>query len=293
MSNSFRSLSLPACALAAIAGASTAHADAECVKGFRDTTAAERAAVTTALETVKKALPAAPEGWQIVGDDKVSVPTTLCRDFEQLPWRYGFSRTYSNATGHESRERAAKDAAARAAAEQQKNQARLDALSKRMNDVMQRQMALNQKGDYAGAENLEPERAKAEKEYQALTDEIYRPTTAAVAQAFRDIEMGVSARVNELVTWQAGMQKAPAPAGAHSAYRWTTASEGVRTGHALVLFGQWESRADGGGPKAARRGGAPVTAVHALSVSVYADESRLTAMLNAIDFASLAKVSAK
>lgn len=289
---SFRCASLLTCALAAAAVAPTAGADSVCERGFRDTTPAERTAVTTVLDHVRRALPAAPEGWAIVGDDQISVRANICRDGELVPWVYGFSRTYSHTAAHESREQGAGDAAARAQSDLQKNQARLDALSQRMNDIMQQQMALNQKGDYAGAEKLETERARVAKEYDALVERIYQPATTATAQAFGDIEMGVAARVNELVTWQSGMRQVPAPAGAHSAYRWTTTSEGVRTGHALVLFGQWDPRAEGGSPKVVQRAGMPVLAAHALSVSVYAEESRLPQLMDAIDFAGLAELAA-
>lgn len=79
-----------------------------------------------------------------------------------------------------------------------------------------------------------------------------------------------------------------APTGAHSAYQWTTTSDGVRTGHALLLFGQWEINRNGI-PERRLNPGTPPAAARALSVNVYADESRLPTLLQAIDSASLAK----
>ena len=70
-------VSLVAYALVALADTSGALAVGVCNKGFRDTTAAERATLTAVLEAVKKALPAVPTGWVILGDDEVSVPRSL------------------------------------------------------------------------------------------------------------------------------------------------------------------------------------------------------------------------
>ncbi len=75
------------------AAASPVRADYACTQGSRDVTAAERAAMTSVLETVRRALPAAPSGWTIVGDDRFSVQGTICREFEDALWAYGFSRS--------------------------------------------------------------------------------------------------------------------------------------------------------------------------------------------------------
>ena len=71
-----------------------ALADAPCNKGYRDTTAAERARITAALQAAKSALPPAPEGWQLRGGDDISVTTSICQDGEAVPWDYSLSRSY-------------------------------------------------------------------------------------------------------------------------------------------------------------------------------------------------------
>ena len=53
-----------------------ALADSECGKGFRDTTAAERTAMTDVLTTALAALPAPPTGW-IVTTDEIADPKRL------------------------------------------------------------------------------------------------------------------------------------------------------------------------------------------------------------------------
>lgn len=278
--------------IALAATASPVRADYACTQGSRDVTAAERAAMTSVLATVRKALPVAPSGWTIVGDDQFSVQGTICREFEDALWTYGFGRSFARTEGAASRQESAENVTAMAQGQPQ-HEARLEALSSRQIAILQQQMALNQKGDYAGAERLEVERAKVEKEYQTLLEQSLQPASDAMAQVYRDTEMAVSTRVNGLVDWRSGMQRAPAPAGAQSAYRWTTTSEGVRTGHALVLFGHWTAPgAEGGGPAVVRRAGVPAMAAHGVSVAVSADEDRLPELMKAVDFASLAKVPA-
>ena len=56
-------------AVAASFGAGWALADSVCEKGMRDTAPADRATATHVLETIRDALPAAPQGWQIVGNE--------------------------------------------------------------------------------------------------------------------------------------------------------------------------------------------------------------------------------
>ena len=73
-----------------------AFADAPCNAGLRDVTAAERAQVTSVLQSAQAALPPAPEGWIIVVDpsNEIFVPAKICRDHEATPWSYRISRTY-------------------------------------------------------------------------------------------------------------------------------------------------------------------------------------------------------
>jgi hypothetical protein len=66
--------------LAAAIGASAAWGDAECVKGYRDTTAAEREAMLGVMQTAKAALPGAPEGWIIGGYEELSPIGSICKD---------------------------------------------------------------------------------------------------------------------------------------------------------------------------------------------------------------------
>jgi hypothetical protein len=149
-----------------IAGASTAVADAPCNSGFRDSTPAERARMTAILEIAKKALPPAPAGWKIGGYEEISVANSVCRDGENRPWSYGVARNYTRVDDYEARQQDMRDAAAHAAAEQAKKQPRMDALTAQMQALSQRQVALVQKGDMAGAEKLNHDMVKLLAEFQ-------------------------------------------------------------------------------------------------------------------------------
>jgi hypothetical protein len=65
--------------LAAAMCASATYADGVCVKGYRDTTAAERQTMLTVMETAKAALPVAPPGWVIGGYEELSPVGSIWR----------------------------------------------------------------------------------------------------------------------------------------------------------------------------------------------------------------------
>ncbi len=105
-------LALMVCAAALATVAPAARSDAPCNKGYRDSTAAERATMTAVLQAAKKALPPAPTGWVIEGDDEISITTNLCQDYEAAPWVYHFNRTYQRIDDQEARDKIIADAAA-------------------------------------------------------------------------------------------------------------------------------------------------------------------------------------
>lgn len=119
------------CMVAAMTPGSIAHADGVCVAGYRNITAADRSVMIEVLEAGKKALPPAPEGWVIVGDDKVNPPTSICGDVQRSPWYYQHTRYYQHVGDQDARNKAIADAAAIQAAAIKQKQPRLDAHQRR------------------------------------------------------------------------------------------------------------------------------------------------------------------
>lgn len=278
------------CAAAALAAAPMARGDAPCNKGFRDTTAAERAAQTTILQAVKRALPPAPAGWVIVGDDQISITTNLCRDYEAAPWSYHFGRSYTRVDDQAARDKIMRDAAATAAAAQAKKQPRLDALVARMQKLNQTQVALLQKGDMAGATALNDQIAALQAQYQAVVDEgdSQAQLTASFAEAGRDQHMSISVQVNSnQVKPQDGATVMPPPAGARTAYRWSNTRDGVTEDRVLMLLGQWRSTTDGVWKRVLHPEMAP-TAAQVMTIEVTADPGRIAGIVGAIDIRTLA-----
>ncbi len=56
---------------------------------------------------------------------------------------------------------------------------------------------------------------------------------------------------------------------------------------AVVLFGNWQPRAAGGGMQLTRRGSESSAAAHDVIVSVRADPARIDSLLGAIDFGGI------
>jgi len=278
--------------LAAALGASTAYGDAECVRGFRDTTAAERQTMLGVMEAAKAALPGAPAGWIIGGYEELSPIGSICKDGENTPWAYSFSRTFNRTDDQAARDQALADAGVKARAAQAARQPRIDALMARMQTLSTELSAAAQKGDQARVDALNREMEAISKEFDAMAAED-QPMIEDVAKAtMADRTMSIAIAVNPGAVSNGKMQKAAAPAGAHSAYRWSTSADGVKESHAVVLLGAWQPRAEGGFASQ-RRGTNSSSAAHAVTVTVHADPARLDSLLDSIDFGAIAATVAR
>jgi hypothetical protein len=248
--------------------------------------------MTNVLKSAQSALPPAPEGWIIVEDTshEISLPRTICGDVEKVPWSYALARTYRNTADPEAREKIMTDMAARQRAAMQERQPRMEAVQAKMQKIMQQQIALNQKQDYAGAEKLQPQLKAAEKEYEKLINEANDPAAMAAAdKAFnKDREMSINVRVNPRnENVGSGAQAFAPPTGGKSAQRWHIEDESQSTDHALYLFGAWKPGAEGGWQQTSRAGVAPPSA-HGVAVEVRGDPERVSQTVAKIDFTKFA-----
>lgn len=279
-----------ACAAAAMAFGTVARGDGVCNKGYRDSTPAERATMTGVLQAVKKALPPAPAGWVIEGDDQISVTTSLCRDYEGAPWHYEFGRSYQRIDDQEARNKILADAAAASQAALALKQPRLDAAMARMEKINAKQMALMDKGDFAGAQAMNDEAAKAQADYLKIMEEgdSQAQMDAAAAKASQDQTMYIDVVVNSNnMAPDASAKRIPLPAGALAAFRWSTTRGLVQEDHALILVGQWRGSPDGTWKRVLHPEMAP-TAAQVMSIRVTADPERIAGIIAAIDTTSLA-----
>jgi len=283
-------LAMMVCTAAALAAAPIARSDAPCNKGFRDSTPAERAAATAVLQAAKSALPPAPVGWVIVGDDQFSVPRNLCRDYEAAPWSYHFSRSYTRIDDQDARNKIMADAAAAAVAVQAQKQPRLDAILAKNEVLVKKQIALVEKGDMAGATALNEEMARLQEQYKKVMEEGDSDTqmAASLAEASRDQHMYISVVVNSNQVKPDNDAKVMSPpAGAHAAYRWSNTRDGVTEDHVLMLLGQWRPAADNVWKRVLHPEMAP-TAAQVMSISVTADPDRIAGIISSIDVRTLA-----
>jgi hypothetical protein len=278
--------------LVAALGAAAAYGDAECARGFRDTSGAERQTMLGVMQTAKAALPQAPTGWVIGGYEELSPVGRICQDFERTPWSYGFSRTFNRTDDADARERALADAGARARAAQAARQPRMDALMARTQTLGAELAAAAQNGDQARVDAINREMEQISKEFDGMAVDD-QPIIEEVAKATsEDRTMSIAIAVNSGSIGIADMTKVATPAGAHSAYRQTTSADGVSTARALVLFGNWKPRT-GGGLQSQRRGTVSAAAAHALSVTVEADPARLDSLFSSIDWDKIAATVAR
>lgn len=278
-------------------GAAAVSADAPCEKGYRDTSAAERATMTRILEAARQALPPAPTGWVIVNDDPPSVPQNLCMDHERKPWSYDYSRTFRRADADKQVEI---EAGTRAAADimqadMAKKQPRLDALRARSEVLVKQQVAFVEKGDMTRALALNEQMAVLQEETRMVMDEgdAQQRAEAIMKETMRDIEIGISVRVNSWSESPAGDDSTAiaVAGGPQAAYRWDSRDEDSHEGGAMVLFGQWRTLSHGGRALVVRSH-VPANFAHSIAVSVHADEKRLASVIDSIDFGALAALVA-
>jgi hypothetical protein len=285
-----RRLVLLVCSVAAVAAASIARSDGVCNAGFRDSTAAERGTMTRVLEAAKKALPPAPAGWAILGEDQVSVPSGICRDYERSPWGYSFTRYYQRVDDQEARNKIIADAAVVQAAAMKQKQPRLDAVMARMNKLSQAQAALVQKGDLERATAMNTDLAKAQEDYEKILDEgdSAQQMAAVDEKTSRDLTMTITVQVNAATEIQGiDAKRLPTPPGALAALRWNAQGRVVNEDLAVILLGQWTSSGPGRW-QLLRRPNAAVHAAHVISIHIVADTNRIAQTVNSIDAKSLA-----
>jgi len=285
-----RPFAAAATAIMFIAAIPAASGDAPCDKGFHDTTESERNTMTRILEAARRTLPPAPAGWVILGDDQVSVPGSICMDYERKPWSYHYTRYYQRVDKQEEIDEATRAAAALMTADMAAKQPRLDALTARSTELTRQQVAFLEKGEMARAIALNEQMAALQDQIRKVMDEgdAQQRGEALMQQAMRDIEMNVSIRVN---AWNESPAAADAttldlPGGAVSAARSNYEGNRAYGSEATVLFGRWRPT-PGGFLGLVASGQVPANAVHGLSVHVVADRDRLESMLAAIDFAGL------
>ena len=266
-----------------------ANANGVCEKGNRDTTAAERSTMTNALETVKAALPQAPDGWVIGGHEEISVPGSICLDFEDTPWPSDFSRLYNRVDDAAEREQAMAEAAAAVQADMAAKQPRMDALIAKAQEVNAALVEAMQNGDQARIDALGSELTQVQAEIESLyTDSSRQSQLDAVGAAeMQDRTMQISVQLNARSSDSSDMQSSEVLPGASFAFRGQTTDGGVTNARALVLFGDWQTR-EGEILESGKRRGVSSAAAHAISVTVTADPARLDTLLAAIDFEAIA-----
>lgn len=276
--------------VAALLLAPPAFGDAPCYKDYRTITAAEKARMTAVLEAVKSAMPPAPAGWVVASTDDFSLPDSMCKDFELVPFQFHFGRTYRNVGSNDAREKIIEAQAARYQAQQAQKQPRIDAIQAKTEKLVKAQVALIEKGDYAGAEKYNMEIDKLQKEMGRVMDEGRDPAQeAADARAYaKDNEMYITVEVNP---WAAGANPGATtmtgPPGAQSAWRWRDEGQDLTTDNELYLFGTWKPN-NRGGWRGISRSGVSLFGAHFLTVKVTADPDRIRNTVAAIDFAKLA-----
>jgi len=261
--------------------------NAECAKGYRDTTAAERATMQSVLTTALAALPKPPTGWTLTADGETRGAQNLCRDQETQPLMYR-TRRLLNRTDEASKS-ASEAVIDKAAAAQAAKQPRFDALSAKLQETAEKAGDAAAKGDLARAEALQKEADAIGAQLQALaaendqTAQIEADTREAARDTVIDIEVSVNS-ARERVPGEA--KPAAKPAGVQSAYRWSDMPDQGTQDHVLLLLGTWTSGENGLEPTP--RSGAAIVTPSSWSVRIDADAARMDSVISAIRIADLA-----
>jgi hypothetical protein len=266
-----------------------AMADGECAKGYRDTTAAERATMKTVLVAALAALPPAPTGWSLTADGETQGLRSVCRDVEAQPFSYSTRRFLNRVDDRDAREQALKAALAPTNAAQAAKQPRIDALNAKLEDIGKKIGEAVTKGDMTRAEALNKEADAVGQQLQAVFDENDQTAQleAAGREHARDTEIDMEVTVNPpRATPGTGAKPLAKPAGVHSAYRWSDDPAQGTQDHALLLLGAWKA-VDNHFESTARNGAASAAA-SSLSIRIDADPQRIQSLISALKIGDLA-----
>jgi len=281
-----------AAALAACLSMMNAYADNECGKGVRETTAAERAAIKSVLDAVKRALPPAPQGWVIDNEDEPSI-AEICRDYEQKPWVYSHQRYYRETAGEERRQAAVAAAGQRSTADLASKQPRLDALTAKIVALAPAVAEAAQKNDFARLTALSEEGDKLRAEQDRIMQEGGNPADqfdAFAKKLYADTEISISVYINPNSD---GLPSDAAPVtpprGATAAAR-RLGGDGTTHATSDVAFGTWRSATDGSSEPVRRAG--PPHSPHGITVHVDAADERIDQVVSSIDFGAIGRLLA-
>lgn len=276
---------------------SASYGDGVCYRGYRDTTADERATMSEVLEAVKGALPPAPEGWVVLGDDALSIMTTICGDFAIIPWQYEFGRSYQRVDDQEARQKKLEEAGELMRADMAAKQPRLDAITAR-GEVLGAELGVAaEKSDFARVDEINQEIFAAGEEYKRIMEEgdATERMNALFAETSQDLQMNVRASINPMTVSPPaeGANAFELPAGATSAFRWSTTSGDDQDDEILILFGEWRTTPEGFLALVRPDRSANQVKPYAMTVRVRAHASRIAAIVDAINFEALAATLAK
>jgi hypothetical protein len=284
-------------AMAAFLVASSAQGDGVCYRGYRETTADERATMTAVLEAVKGALPPAPEGWVVLGDDALSITENICGDYAIIPWQYEFGRSYQRVDDQEARQQKLEAAGELMRADMAAKQPRLDAITARSQVLGAELGAAAEKGDYARADEINQEIFAGSEEYKRILDEgdATERMNALYAEMNQDLQMSVRASINPLTASPPaeGASAIDVPAGATSAFRWSTTSGDVQEDQLVIFFGEWRTTPEGFLTTVRPEGSANLVEPRTIMVQVTAHAGRIAGIVDAINFEALASTLAK
>jgi hypothetical protein len=268
-----------------------------CYRGYRDTTAEERATMTAALEAVRGALPPAPEGWIVQGDDAFSITENICGDFAIIPWQYEFGRHYQRVDDQEARQQKIAAAGELMRADMAAKQARLDAITARSEPLGAELAAAAEKGDFARVDEINQEIFAAGEEYKRIMDEgdATERMNAMFAEASQDLQMQVRASINPMRASPPaeGASAFDLPAGATSSFRWSTTNGDIQEDQVLILVGKWQTTPEGFLTTLRPDSPANLVQPHAMMVQVTAHPGRIEGIVDAINFKALAGTVAK
>ncbi len=276
---------------------SPSYGDGVCYRGYRETTTDERATMTAVLEAVRGALPPAPEGWVLLGDDALSITENICGDYAIIPWMYEFGRSYQRVDDQEARQQKMEAAGELMRADMAAKQPRLDAITARSQELGAELGAAAEKGDYARADVINHEIAAGSEEYKRILDEgdATERMNALYAEINQDLQMNVRASINPLTASPPaeGASAIDPPAGATSAFRWSTTSGDTQEDQVVVFLGEWRTTDEGYLTTLRPDGPADLVKPHAIMVRVTAHAGRIAGIVDAINFDALAATLAK
>lgn len=259
--------------------------------GTRPATQAEKAFADRLGGVLVKALPPAPAGWRVAELSRPETPSWMPLSDRPHPMELAVrARWQDDKKLQESQGKMIQ--AMGSVKKDPADEARLQVIQKKQNDLAKALGQAAEKGDSAGVQRIQKEMEPLNKEMSdILTRQAKGFKDALQSAAVRDAEVAISMKANATYTYLSEPVSREPPVAGLATYRVEPKQredDNPKEGTTYVALGTWRTASEGGALRlTSETAGAATASLKTLLVEVQADKARARAILEKLDWSSI------